>query len=182
MKEKGGEVCINRFSVKPSSMTHCDAVGPAPRQMPRPYLCPPERGKGPASAGRGFCQSKETYTHPPTKAPRRITIRISLHAPIRGRPGRDILLCLYVVISIHAPIRGRLVSLSLVSISRLFQSTPPYGGDYQTGQLEFLKFFHLFPRKAVSRFSNSRFQMLVLSVRFPLALTGLWKLPDCRSV
>ena len=87
MKEKGGEVCINRFSVNPSSLTHCDAVGgagPAPRQTPVPILCPPERGKGPASAGRGFCQGKETYTDPPTKAPRRITIRISIHAPIRG--------------------------------------------------------------------------------------------------
>jgi len=29
MKEKGGEVCINRFSVNPSSLTHCDAVGGA---------------------------------------------------------------------------------------------------------------------------------------------------------
>ena len=159
MKEKGGEVCINRFSVKPSSMTHCDAVGavgPAPRQMPRPSNADAE-GKPVPAAWR----AKIFYTHPPSaKAPRRITIRISIHAPIRGRP------------VFPNTLRG----------NRIFQSTPPYGGDFQTGQLEFLKFFHLFPRKAVSRFSNSRFQMLVLSVRFPLALTGLWKLPDYRSV
>ena len=41
MKEKGGEVCINRFSVNPSSLTHCDAVGgagPALRQTPVPEV------------------------------------------------------------------------------------------------------------------------------------------------
>ena len=159
MKEKGGEVCINRFSVNPSSLTHCDAVGgagPAPRQMPRPSNADAE-GKPVPAAWR----AKIFYTHPPSaKAPRRITIRISIHAPIRGR--LDLL-------------------TAWPSLTK-FQSTPPYGGDFQTGQLEFLKFFHLFPRKAVSRFSNSRFQMLVLSVRFPLALAGLWKLPNCRSV
>ena len=82
----------------------------------RPYLCPPERGKGPASAGRGFCQGKETYTHPPTKAPRRITIRISIHAPIRGRP--------------YCSKIGAMVWL--------FQSTPPYGGgDVRRASLSF---------------------------------------------
>ena len=141
MKEKGGEVCINRFSVKPSSMTHCDAVGgagPAPRQTPVPTCVPLKGGKDPRQRVGGSVKAKKPIPIHPQKLP-------------AGLPYE-------------------------------FQSTPPYGGRRQTGQLEFLKFFHLFPRKAVSRFSNSRFQMLVLSVRFPLALAGLWKLPDCRSV
>ena len=141
MKEKGGEVCINRFSVNPSSLTHCDAVGgagPAPRQTPVPTCVPLKGGKDPRQRVGGSVKAKKPIPIHPQKLP-------------AGLPYE-------------------------------FQSTPPYGGRRQTGQLEFLKFFHLFPRKAVSRFSNSRFQMLVLSVRFPLALTGLWKLPDCRSV
>ena len=141
MKEKGGEVCINRFSVNPSSLTHCDAVGgagPAPRQTPVPTCVPLKGGKDPRQRVGGSVKAKRPIPIHPQKLP-------------AGLPYE-------------------------------FQSTPPYGGRRQTGQLEFLKFFHLFPRKAVSRFSNSRFQMLVLSVRFPLALAGLWKLPDCRSV
>ena len=141
MKEKGGEVCINRFSVNPSSLTHCDAVGgagPAPRQTPVPTCVPLKEGKDPRQRVGGSVKAKKPIPIHPQKLP-------------AGLPYE-------------------------------FQSTPPYGGRRQTGQLEFLKFFHLFPRKAVSRFSNSRFQMLVLSVRFPLALAGLWKLPDCRSV
>ena len=141
MKEKGGEVCINRFSVNPSSLTHCDAVGgagPAPRQTPVPTCVPLKGGKDPRQRVGGSVKAKKPIPIHPQKLP-------------AGLPYE-------------------------------FQSTPPYGGRRQTGQLEFLKFFHLFPRKAVSRFSNSRFQMLVLSVRFPLALAGLWKLPDCRSV
>ena len=107
MKEKGGEVCINRFSVKPSSMTHCDAVGPAPRQMPRPSNADAE-GKPVPAAWR----AKIFYTHPPSaKAPRRITIRISIHAPIRGRP--------------YCSKIGAMVWL--------FQSTPPYGGATSDG-------------------------------------------------
>ena len=141
MKEKGGEVCINRFSVNPSSLTHCDAVGgagPAPRQTPVPTCVPLKGGKDPRQRVGGSVKAKKPIPIHPQKLP-------------AGLPYE-------------------------------FQSTPPYGGRRQTGQLEFLKFFHLFPRKAVSRFSSSRFQMLVLSVRFPLALAGLWKLPDCRSV
>ena len=137
MKEKGGEVCINRFSVNPSSLTHCDAVGgagPAPRQTPVPPMPTPKAN--------------------PSRPPGGRKSSIPIH-PLRRLPA---------------------------GLPYEFQSMPPYGGRRQTGQLEFLKFFHLFPRKAVSRFSNSRFQMLVLSVRFPLALTGLWKLPDYRSV
>ena len=116
----------------------------------RPYLCPPERGKGPASAGRGFCQGKKTYTHPPAKVPRRITIRISIHAPIRGRPCWDAVIrsvsefqstppygsdhCRFFYffvcsISIHAPIRGRLLYVLRCNGLGQFQSTPPYGGD-----------------------------------------------------
>ena len=141
MKEKGGEVCINRFSVNPSSLTHCDAVGgagPAPRQTLIPTCVPLKEGKDPRQRVGGSVKAKRPIPIHPQKLP-------------AGLPYE-------------------------------FQSTPPYGGRRQTGQLEFLKFFHLFPQKAVSRFSNSRFQMLVLSVRFPLALAGLWKLPDCRSV
>jgi len=87
MKENGGEVCINRFSVNPSSLTHCDAVGaagPAPRQMPVPTCVPLKGGKDPRQRVGGSVKAKRPNTHPPTKAPRRITIRISLHAPIRG--------------------------------------------------------------------------------------------------
>ena len=130
--------------------------------------------------------------------------RISIHAPIRGRPASHSGIPSAAGYFNPCPHTGATVFLRHSSTSfryfnpcphtgattayeqnkedYIFQSMPPYGGDCQTGQLEFLKFLHLFPRKAVSRFSNSRFQMLVLSVRFPLALAGLWKLLNCRSV
>ena len=76
---------------------------------------------------------------------------ISIHAPIRGRPALDDVAVLIAPISIHAPIRGRHLRRQLrqgggaISIhapirgrpgetlwdicSKVFQSTPPYGGD-----------------------------------------------------
>ncbi len=163
MKEKGGEVCINRFSVNPSSLTHCDAVGgadPAPRQTPVPTCVPLKGGKDPRQRVGGSVKAKRPIPIHPQKLPAGLPYEFHSTPPYGGDFPADFYELYGDGISIHAPIRGR----------------------RQTGQLEFLKFFHLFPRKAVSRFSNSRFQMLVLSVRFPLALTGLWKLPDYRSV
>ncbi len=163
MKEKGGEVCINRFSVNPSSLTHCDAVGgagPAPRQTPVPTCVPLKEGKDPRQRVGGSVKAKRPIPIHPQKLPAGLPYEFHSTPPYGGDLG--------VIYSF--------------AFTWSFQSTPPYGGDYQTGQLEFLKFFHLFPRKAVSRFSSSRFQMLVLSVRFPLALAGLWKLPNCGSV
>ena len=74
-----------------------------------PKGCVPLKGgKDPRQRVGGSVQGKETYTHPPAKAPRRITIRISIYAPpCGGRPCWD------------AVIR---------SVSE-FQFTPPYGGD-----------------------------------------------------
>ena len=164
MKEKGGEVCINRFSVNPSSLTHCDAVGgagPAPRQTPVPTCVPLKGGKDPRQRVGGSVKAKKPIPIHPQKLP------AGLPYEFQSMP----------------PYGGDRIALKSERWSGYFNPRPHTGGGRrQTGQLEFLKFFHLFPRKAVSRFSNSRFQMLVLSVRFPLTLTGLWKLPDYRSV
>ena len=119
MKEKGGEVCINRFSVNPSSLTHCDAVGgagPAPRQTPVPTCVPLKGGKDPRQRVGGSVKAKKPIPIHPQKLPRRITIRISIHAPIRGRP--------------YCSKIGAMVWL--------FQSTPPYGGgDVRRASLSF---------------------------------------------
>ncbi len=55
---------------------------------------------------------------------------ISIHAPLRGRPGDFWMTADEAAISIHAPLRGRLhfSGLPALPVSQ-FQSTPPCGGD-----------------------------------------------------
>ena len=55
--------------------------------------------------------------------------KISIHAPIRGRPATSAASALAHLISIHAPIRGRLGPDERIVLVYRFQSTPPYGGD-----------------------------------------------------
>ena len=55
--------------------------------------------------------------------------KISIHAPIRGRPATSAASALAHLISIHAPIRGRRASTATAMRPLRFQSTPPYGGD-----------------------------------------------------
>ena len=72
MKEKGGEVCINRFSINPSSLTHCDAVGgagPAPRQTPVPTCVPLKGGKDPRQRVGGSVKAKKPIPIHPQKLP-----------------------------------------------------------------------------------------------------------------
>ena len=118
-----------------------------------PKGCVPLKGgKDPRQRVGGSVQGKETYTHPPAKAPRRITIRISIYAPpCGGRPCWDAVIrsvsefqstppygsdhCRFFYffvcsISIHAPIRGRLSAVFLNATMLIFQSTPPCGGDF----------------------------------------------------
>ena len=104
MKEKGGEVCINRFSVNPSSLTHCDAVGgagPAPRQMSlqcrrrrqtRPGRLEGENLLYPSTLCEGSPPDYHTNFNPrphtgATGFTNRVAVidEISIHAPIRGR-------------------------------------------------------------------------------------------------
>ena len=56
---------------------------------------------------------------------------ISIHAPLRGRPKLAYVSIVPIPISIHAPLRGRLPLSFRFLYSRLFQSTPPCGGDTQ---------------------------------------------------
>ena len=69
---------------RPSDTNAVGGAGPAPHQTPVPTGVPLKGGKDPRQRVGGSVQGKETYTHPPAKAPRRITIRISIHAPLRG--------------------------------------------------------------------------------------------------
>ena len=48
------------------------------------FCVPLKGGKDPRQRVGGSVQGKETYTHPPAKAPRWITIRISIYAPLAG--------------------------------------------------------------------------------------------------
>ena len=128
--------------------------------------------------------------------------RISIHAPLRGRPGRlspsqslahfnprPLAGATHIrriireedAISIHAPLRGRRLTCARKRRPRTFQSTPPCGGDCQTGQLEFYKRFRLFSRKSVHGSPKPHFPVLVPSVRFPFALTAPWELLGHRS-
>ena len=157
MKEKGGEVCINRFSVNPSSLTHCDAVGgagPAPRQTPVPTCVPLKGGKDPRQRVGGSVKAKKPIPIHPQKLPAGLPYEfqstppygsdhcrffyffvcsISIHAPIRGRRLTMYCRCLVAPISIHAPIRGRLLYVLRCNGLGQFQSTPPYGGDRRPG-------------------------------------------------
>ncbi len=54
---------------------------------------------------------------------------ISIHAPLRGRHPSNDLSVSPGTISIHAPLRGRRMSPPAMATVRLFQSTPPCGGD-----------------------------------------------------
>ena len=133
MKEKGGEVCINRFSVNPSSLTHCDAVGgagPAPRQTPVPTCVPLKGGKDPRQRVGGSVKAKRPIPIHPQKLPAGLPYEFQSTPPYGGddsvprssradwdfnpRPhtgatSRLFLSVVVVIISIHAPIRGRLL-------------------------------------------------------------------------
>ena len=84
-------------------------------------------------------------------------------------------------ISIHAPLRGRPPMGGMTMLNPAFQSTPPCGGDCQTGQLECIKRFRLFSRKSVHGSPKPHFPVLVPSVCFPFALTAPWELLGHRS-
>ena len=58
---------------------------------------------------------------------------LSIHAPLRGRPPLTVLLPGFVRLSIHAPLRGRPGSPIVPVAWPLFQSTPPCGGDPHIG-------------------------------------------------
>ena len=106
---------------------------------------------------------------------------ISIHAPLRGRPDYPMEFLAFCNISIHAPLRGRPIGGKFDVEVKKFQSTPPCGGDCQTGQLEFYKRFRLFSRKSVHGSPKPHFPVLVPSVRFPLALTAPWGPQGRRS-
>ena len=55
--------------------------------------------------------------------------QISIHAPMRGRLQIDDPVQQQRAISIHAPMRGRLYANIARAMWRIFQSTPPCGGD-----------------------------------------------------
>ena len=153
MKEKGGEVCINRFSVNPSSLTHCDAVGgadPAPRQTPVPTCVPLKGGKDPRQRVGGSVKAKRPIPIHPQKLPAGLPYEFHSTPPYGGDPttctsstaqwrfqstppyGGDGYLskkCPTFWISIHAPIRGRQFTVVNLLQPFRFQSTPPYGGD-----------------------------------------------------
>ena len=54
---------------------------------------------------------------------------ISIHAPLRGRPGGGRQRQNHGAISIHAPLRGRRMANKILPCGAEFQSTPPCGGD-----------------------------------------------------
>ena len=56
-------------------------------------------------------------------------VKISIHAPLRGRPGGDVFGNVSDMISIHAPLRGRPGCSCRTWTPQKFQSTPPCGGD-----------------------------------------------------
>ena len=119
MKEKGGEVCINRFSVNPSSLTHCDAVGgadPAPRQTPVPTCVPLKGGKDPRQRVGGSVKAKRPIPIHPQKLPAGLPYEFHSTPPYGGDRSREILD--YYMLK--------------------FQSTPPYGGgDVRRASLSF---------------------------------------------
>ena len=87
MKEKGGEVCINRFSVNPSSLTHCDAVGgagPAPRQTPVPTCVPLKGGKDPRQRVGGSVKAKKPIPIHPQKLPAGLPYEFQSMPPYGG--------------------------------------------------------------------------------------------------
>ena len=87
MKEKGGEVCINRFSVNPSSLTHCDAVGgagPAPRQTPVPTCVPLKGGKDPRQRVGGSVKAKKPIPIHPQKLPAGLPYEFQSTPPYGG--------------------------------------------------------------------------------------------------
>ena len=89
MKEKGGEVCINRFSVNPSSLTHCDAVGgadPAPRQTPVPTCVPLKGGKDPRQRVGGSVKAKRPIPIHPQKLPAGLPYEFHSTPPYGGAP------------------------------------------------------------------------------------------------
>ena len=110
MKEKGGEVCINRFSVNPSSLTLCDAVGgagPALRQTPVPTCVPLKGGKDPRQRVGGSASSNRSRPADLGKDPRqRVGGSVKAKKPI--------------------PIHPQKLPAGL---PYEFQSMPPYGGD-----------------------------------------------------
>ncbi len=127
MKEKGGEVCINRFSVNPSSLTHCDAVGgagPAPRQTPVPPMPTPKANPSRPPGGR----KSSIPIHPLRRLPAGLPYEFQSMPPYGGdvyHPERRV----HPGISIHAPIRGRPQLMDRGGKLTEFQSMPPYGGD-----------------------------------------------------
>ena len=87
MKEKGGEVCINRFSVNPSSLTHCDAVGgagPAPRQTPVPTCVPLKGGKDPRQRVGGSVKAKRPIPIHPRRFPAGLPYEFQSTPPYGG--------------------------------------------------------------------------------------------------
>ena len=105
---------------------------------------------------------------------------ISIHAPLRGRLFRAGTSNLPAHFN-PRPLAGATSGTFLCSGLGQFQSTPPCGGDCQTGQLEFYKRFRLFSRKSVHGSPKPHFPVLVPSVCFPFALTAPWELLGHRS-
>ena len=151
MKEKGGEVCINRFSVNPSSLTHCDAVGgagPAPRQTPVPTCVPLKGGKDPRQRVGGSVKAKRPIPIHPQKLPAGLPYEFHSTPPYGGDPLPSLDLAdqhdfnprphtgatpsswtsrWATWISIHAPIRGRPQEILPLALSGYFNPRPHTG-------------------------------------------------------
>ena len=63
-----------------------------------------------------------------------VFMMISIHAPLRGRRSNIHRRLLVFPISIHAPLRGRPKINKYKTMDKIFQSTPPCGGDKGRGQ------------------------------------------------
>ena len=144
MKEKGGEVCINRFSVNPSSLTHCDAVGgagPAPRQTPVPTCVPLKGGKDPRQRVGGSVKAKRPIPIHPQKLPAGLPYEFHSTPPYGGDPLPSLDLADQHDFN-PRPHTGATIGRWSSAPSCRFHSTPPYGGDtfqldFQVGYLDF---------------------------------------------
>ena len=105
---------------------------------------------------------------------------ISIHAPLRGRPGDFWMTADEAAISIHAPLRGRLhfSGLPALPVSQ-FQSTPPCGGDELSVKL-LSERQHFNPRPLAGATRRPCFRLPPLPDFNPRPLAGATEMPTTK--